>query len=294
MAKQRALLNLGLALILAVVAGYGAMVWMQSAIAPSAGQQAQADKPAQQAKQFTIAVAAAAVARGTKIEPNLVKFVPYFEDSAPQGHFTDMQSVHGRVLAQSMAPGEPILESKLAPKDVTTGGVGAIVTPGKRAVAVKGNKVMGLAGHIKPGDAVDVLASFSVASASAKAAGDSEESKERQITKVVLENIIVLAAGAELQKKKEGSGAEELMNSESYTLEVTPEEAELLMQVATNGTLSFALRNPADTHTVWTKGADMAAAAASYAPFRKPTEEGAPQQPSVEAIRGGKVERVNF
>ena len=75
----------------------------------------------------------------------------------------------------------------MAPDSVTTGGVSAIVKPGKRALAVKGDKVIGLSGFIRPGNWVDVLVTIT------------NPLNKRKITKTVLENILVLATGIEIE-----------------------------------------------------------------------------------------------
>ena len=96
---------------------------------------------------------------------------------------------------------ELILESRLAPEDVKTGGMAAILKPGKRAVSVAGNKVLGLSGLINPGDRVDILLTAS-----------DPKNPEVQMNKTVFENVLVLATGTQLSRNAEGKQPYESMH----------------------------------------------------------------------------------
>jgi pilus assembly protein CpaB len=193
----------------------------------------------------------------------------------------DVDALKGRVLIAPVKQKEAILESKLAPTDVKTGGVSAIVTPGKRALAVKGDKVIGISGFILPGNRVDILATM-------KRVGTKEG-----ITKIVLENILVLATGTEVQKNDKGDPAP----VDVYTLEVSPEDGEKLALAASNGKLQFALRNVTDAETVLTKGASVNDALASYRynEQRKPKSKRVIKRPfKIEVIKGSESKTVKF
>ena len=123
-----------------------------------------------------------------------------------------------------------------------------MVKTGKRAIAVKGDKVIGLAGLIRPGNIVDVLVSI-----------EDPRDKE-QVTKVILENIMVLATGSEIQKNEKG----EPSPVDVFTLEVTPEEGEKLSLGANEGKLQLALRNAMDTEIILTGGATIPDTLESY------------------------------
>jgi len=170
---------------------------------------------------------------------------------------------------------EPILECRLAPDSVTTGGVSAIVKPGKRALAVKGDKVIGLSGFIKPGNRIDVLVTII------------NPLNNREITKTVLENILVLATGIEIEENKEGGKPHSV---DVYTLEVTPKEGEKLSLAATRGKLHFALRNIIDKEIVLTNGAGISGILASFRPKKKK----ASKTFTVEIIEGGKMTKKKF
>jgi Flp pilus assembly protein CpaB len=133
---------------------------------------------------------------------------------------------------------EPVLESRLASTDVTVGGVSAVIKPGMRAVAVKGDKVIGISGFIQPGNRVDVLVTMK------------DPTTKNEITKMVLSNVLVLATGTEIEDSRDGKPRP----VDVYTLEVDPEQAERLGLAAAEGKLQFALRNMTDQETVLTKG----------------------------------------
>ncbi|VBB44127.1 Flp pilus assembly protein CpaB [uncultured Desulfatiglans sp.] len=226
---------------------------------------------------------------GTRLKPEMLKTVKYLKESLPKGHFSDPQLLEGRVTITPFKEQEPVTESRLAPIDVKTGGVAAVVTPGKRAVAVRGDKVMGLAGFIIPGSRVDVLATLE----------DPERDRDKDVTKVVLQNIPVLATGSTMVEDAEGKPNP----VDVYTLEVTPEEGEKLSLAATQGVLQFALKNLMDQDIVLTQGADISETLASYtAPQaetemeRKPavTFQRLPRQHTIEVIRNGQVSTLSI
>jgi pilus assembly protein CpaB len=241
----------------------------------------------------SIAVATVDLNWGTVVVKEMINMEPFLKSSLPAGAYTDMNSLVGRVVISSIRAKEPFLESRLAPQSVKTGGVAAVISSNKRAVAVRVDKVIGVAGFIKPGNRVDVLVTM--------AKGKAGE----PITKIVLENMLVLAAGPEVQtvKGKEQQAAP----VDVITLEVTPEEAEKLALAATEGKLQLALRGLTDTEEVLTQGTSIPALLASYSrsgPVAKPAGKTAPiaRKPvqakkelfSVELIQGGKVITKKF
>ena len=167
-----------------------------------------------------VAVVAEAKPWGTTLSEEMVKLVPYPKESLPQGHFKSVEDLKGRVLLANMITNEPVLESKLAPISVTTGGVAAVTDPAKRAMAVKVNEVVGVAGFVNPGNRVDVLVSLPT---------------EPPITKTVLQNVLVLATGTEIERRGK---EQEPFPVKVITVEVTPEEAEKLAHAAAQGTVT--------------------------------------------------------
>jgi pilus assembly protein CpaB len=168
---------------------------------------------------------------------------------------------------------EPIVEARLAPTSVKTGGVSAIVSPGKRALAVKGDKVIGISGFIKPNDRVDVLVTLT------------DSRYKRDMTKIVLEDVLVLATGTEIVQNGEGGKPHPV---DVYTLEVTPKEGERLALAASQGKLQFSLRNPTDKETVLTYGATIAGTLGAF----RPKTKAAQRSVSVQVVKGDKVSKV--
>jgi pilus assembly protein CpaB len=175
---------------------------------------------------------------GTKIKPEMLRTTPFLKESLPSGYFASPTDLKGRVILASLKINEPITEDKLAPISVKTGGISAILPSGKRAISVKGNKVLGISGLINPGNRVDVIVTVA------------DPSIKKVKSKIVLENLFVLATGTQMQKNEKG----EPMPVDVYTLEVTPEEAERITLAASEGHLQFALRSATDSADIWTRG----------------------------------------
>jgi pilus assembly protein CpaB len=235
----------------------------------------------------SIAVASHDLPWGTQLKKEDIQMVSFLKDSVTPDYFTDVAQLEGRVAIAPLKLKEPILESRLAPNSVTSGGISAVVKPGKRALAVKGDKIIGISGFIKPGNRVDVLVTLT------------DPRDDREINKLVLQDILVLATGTEVAK--EGKGDKDTAPVDVYTLEVTPEEGEKLALAATEGKLQFALRNATDGETVYTKGTSIPDALNSYS-FTKPTATAAPKSTgkapvaatTVQVIRGTQSGSVSF
>jgi pilus assembly protein CpaB len=186
-----------------------------------------------------VTVAVLDMSMGTIITPEMVKTVPFLKGSLTSGIFTDPAKVAGRVVITPIKADEPVFESRLAPSDITKGGVAAMISPNKRAMAVKVDRVKGISGFIHPGHRVDVVATFRPVNS------------QMPVTMTVLENIPVLATGTETQMR---SKQEKPFEVDVITLEVSPEEAEVLALSSTEGRLQLSLRNFSDTKNIGTKG----------------------------------------
>ena len=197
-----------------------------------------------------IVVATEDLHRGDKLTKEDMRQVPFLKDSMPLGAHTDAGKLVGRTLIQSLKKTEPILESKLAPTDITAGGLAVIISPKKRAMSIKVDKVIGVSGFINPGHSVDVLVSI-------KKPGK----QVGYITKIILENILVLSSGTEMKEgeKKASKGPDVI------TLEVTVKEAEKLALALNQGKIQLALRNYSDTEDELTRGATVSTLLSSYA-----------------------------
>ncbi|WP_051261381.1 Flp pilus assembly protein CpaB [Desulfovibrio inopinatus] len=285
MAKSRAVLHLVLALVLALGAGVVTLSWLKNA-----GQKkVEVEQAAPTEKAIDVVVAAAPIKRGEKLTEQFLTVAPYFPQSVPEGGFTDIKDAIGRVAGIGLSPLDPVTENKLLPEGIKAGSLDAFITPGKRAMAVKGNKVLGLSGLVAPGNTVDVLMTV-----------NNPEDPNSRITKTVLENILVIATGQELEKSESG----QVSSVDTYTLELTPEESEQLALAATEGTIHFALRNPQDLQQVTTEGADIAKTLGAYRGDVKIAQKETPEEatnvkveaPSFEAqsIRGTEVETITL
>ena len=251
MGKFKAVIAFFLAVVVALVATSIIYRWVQTKTA------APVSTTAKEEKVVKVALAAHDLAKGTKLTPGDIKTVSLPEQAIPAAHFNDAAALQGRVLIAQVRESEPITESKLAPVSVTTGGVSAVVSPGKRAIAVAGDKVIGLAGFIQPGNRVDVLVTL-------KTPGS-----ENFMTKVVLENILILATGTQTLSLFDGKPGP----VDVFTLEVTPDEAERLSLAATQGKLHFALRNFTDEAEVTTLGTTVSEILDAYRPRMKLVKE---------------------
>jgi len=296
--KSKALIHLILAVVLALMAGFLTINWLKT-------QQAARRAPAQAEKKLEAVVAAKALPKGTKLAPNMLKLTPYDPASVPSGAFLNLGELDGRILARDVSAMDPITQDKLYPKGLEGAGLAMAVEKGRRAVTVKGNKVLGASGLITPGSRVDVLMTISLKEQSESGGKD----KEYQVSKLILSDIPVLATGSELETRIGKDGREELSSVDAYTLEVTPEDAEKLSLAENYGALAFALRKAGDSEVVNTAGADMDSTLNSYKTVVEEPEAGKKPQPifepapeedqgeggySVETIRGVEKEEVDI
>ncbi len=203
---------------------------------------------ANNANAIAVVVSATDLQWGTELKKEMLKTAPFFQESLPTKYYSKAEDLVGRILVTPLDPNEPVTESHLAPEDVKVGGVSAVLAKGKRAVSVKGNKVMGISGFIRPGNRVDVLVTLE------------NPKTKKETTKLVMNNVPVLATGTQIEKTADGKPAP----VDVYTLEVTPEEAEKLALVGSQGNLQFALRNIKDTDEVYTSGTNVSDALLSF------------------------------
>ena len=177
-----------------------------------------------------IVVAAETLTLGTRVAAPHLRMVPWPKAVALEGSFLDPEEVVGRGVIVPMIANEPVMESKLAPIEAGAGLTTAI-PEGMRAVAIKVNDVIGIAGFVLPGTRVDVIV-----------VGSADERKRNDTAKMILENIEVLAAGQNIEQGTDG----EPQTVQVITLLVTPEGAEKLALASVDGRLQLALRHPLD------------------------------------------------
>lgn len=136
-----------------------------------------------------IAVATLDIQLGSRLTPQMIQMVEWPANSVPAGAFKDEAALADRVVKTTVSRGEPILENKLAPVG-SRGGLSAVVEAGKRAITVRVNDVVGVAGFALPGNCVDIMVNT-------QEEGAKTNDKDRTISKIVLENILVLAVAQE-------------------------------------------------------------------------------------------------
>ena len=304
MGKHRALLILGIAVAIALISSLLAYSWLKTKSNEKKGVALETQP---------LLVAAAPLTWGTVLTKEMVKPTTVLKTSFAGGGFSDPSMVAGRVLTSNVKAGEPIFESMLAPTTVKAGGIAAVITPDKRAIAVKVDKTIGVAGFIHPGNRVDVLVSL-------PASGGKGLSEP--VTKTILGNMLVLTVGPEIDPK-----TKEPSNVDVITLEGTPEETEKVALASVEGKIQLVLRNFSDSGMAVTKGTTIPTLLTSYAPGKegvrkasvtkpgvvkpknqeekktaavaeekKPVAAAAPTPPPyvVEMIKGGKVTEVKF
>jgi pilus assembly protein CpaB len=260
----------------------------------------------------SVVVAKVAIPLGTKIIPEQVTVVQFPAESTPDGAFQSVEKLAGRVAVVNIAPREPVTEARLAPEG-TAGGLSAVIPEGYRAMTVKVDDVVGISGFIMPGTLVDVVVVI--------IPGDSGAQGQDPISKIVLQNIKVLANGQNIDKPE---SEREANSVKAVTLLVTPEQAEKLALASSEGKLQLVMRNSIDQGDEQTNGinkrgllgGDRAVPAPepgslkSERPEPKPTQRrprtyeepkpapvtAAPQPPraSVEMIEGAKKRNVDF
>ena len=216
----------GLALLLGAITAYLTAKWV------GLGDQA-SDRP-----HVKVVVASTPIEAGTVIANTQIKVIDWLNPDLPPQAVQDPKQANGRVTRHALQPGEPILESKLAPVDAKAG-LSAVITEGKRAISVRVNEVIGVAGFALPGNFVDVLVS-------------GRDDAQQPFSRVVITRAKVLATA---QDTTADPSKPKVTNA--VTLELTPQEAERLDLARTIGTLSLVLRNEADS-TAWSSsGARM-------------------------------------
>ena len=192
-----------------------------------------------------IAVATTDVNRGQRLGSEMLRLADWPAKDVPKDAFTDLGKLNDRVLKANVLKGEPLSESKLAPAG-TTGGLSALIGEGKRAITVRVNDVIGVAGFALPGNYVDIIVHTQRDPSVTERLGNSAQ----HISKIVLERILVLAVAQEVSRDETKP---KVVNA--VTLEVTPEQAENLDLARGVGTLSLALRNQVDSSVPTTAGA---------------------------------------
>ena len=261
MAKKRGIFLVVLSLVMAISAAWTANRWITSKAAAEEG-----------ALNGTHVVAAAmAIPYGTKVEGRHLKYVEIPEGVAPIGFFTSYDDVKGRVSTTAISRGEILIEERFAAHDAGST-LAALVGKNMRAVAIRVNDVVGVAGFLLPGNRVDVVSAR-------------KTTERRVVTETILQNIKVLAVD-----QTAATDTNEPIIVRAVTLEMTPKQAETLVQARTEGQIQLTLRNPMQPDPE----PEPEVVAKPQPPPRKPSRQ-RPRRPTsitVTIIRGTKVDKT--
>jgi pilus assembly protein CpaB len=248
-----------------------------------------------------LVVATADLPVGATIKPADLHVVKWPADTYPKGGFSKIEDVLDRAVVSNVLAEEPLVAGRLSEKNAGVG-LSSVIPPGMRAVSLRVNDVIGVAGFVLPGSRVDVLVT-----GSPPGGGDAS-----RMTTTVLQNILVISAGTKIQPDARGQPE----NVPTVTVLVTPEQAEVLTLAANEGRVQLVLRNPTDDKTQKPAGVRVTSLYNGAAPEKPKTEPrprpvrvmtavaaappppppAAPVRQEVEMIRGEKrvVETVGF
>lgn len=215
MRKGRVFLLLSVALMLSAGAAWVANKWILQRTVPAAAA----------SMGTTVVAAALKIPFGQKIELAHIKIVPMPDHLIPDGAFNDVSKVEGRIAKQELLPGEIILEGRVAQ---THGGstLAAVLDPKMRAITLRVNDVIGVAGFLAPSNRVDILATR-------------RNGKSRPVTQTLLKNIKVLAVD-----QTANPGKNEPVIVRAVTMEMSPRQSETLVNARSEGSIQLTLRNP--------------------------------------------------
>lgn len=203
----------------------------------------------------SIVVARHALPMGTRLTPENVKLVAWPNTNPMTGAFSSVEEVDGRALTSSILENEPVVEGRIAPLNAGAG-LPPSIQPGMRAISVKVDEVVGVAGFVVPGTRVDVLVTVRPAA------------QLDEMSRVVVSNATVLTAGTRYDQEEAKSG--QPIRSSVVTLMVSPEDAERVALAQSRGHIMLTLRNPLDTAPTVSQGVRLASLVGPPAPAGSP------------------------
>jgi pilus assembly protein CpaB len=214
--NRRFIIMLGIALLLSLLAAGVAKSWIQSQTVPDKG--------------MSVVVAAIEIPFGVKIEESQVKVIAWPGNSAPpQGAYASKEQVINKVAMNKFYPDEVITEKRIS-EYLGGSTLSALIAKEYRAISVRVDDVVGVAGFILPGNKIDILAT------------KMDRTANKAATRTLLQNIKVLAVDQEASQEKEKPAI-----VRAVTLELKPEQAEIMVQAMQEGTIQLTLRNPLDS-----------------------------------------------
>jgi pilus assembly protein CpaB len=271
MQNRRGLIFLGLAVAMGLTAA-----WITTEFAPNS-----AEVNIAVAKTTPVVVVRSDVPVASSLTEAQLKLVDWPSEHVPAGTLHSIADANERIARRPLAQGEPVLEASLYPIGAA-GGLGAVIADKHRAVSVKVDNVIGVAGFVVPGSRVDVMATIRRV----------DRKKALPFSKVILQDVRVLAVDQKLEEVK--SGEPELVNV--VTLEVSPVQAEHLIYAAHEGRLQLALRSPGDDAEVVSRSigvADLLDGPKSKKPAYK-KQAVASSSTRIKIVRGTAVEVKKF
>ncbi|HEY5642503.1 MAG TPA: Flp pilus assembly protein CpaB [Woeseiaceae bacterium] len=215
MLKRRGLILITLSLLMGAGAAWTANRLVATQIGTAAAEK----------EGVTVVAAAMAIPYGTKVDGRHVRYVNVPDDAVPSGAFTRIEDVEGTVSRTSIARGEILLTERFA-EHASGSTLAALVGENMRALTVRVNDVIGVAGFLLPGNRVDVVSAR-------------KEDSRRAVTETILRNLKVLAVDQTASTENN-----EPVIVRAVTLEMTPEQAEVLIKAKTEGEIQLTLRNP--------------------------------------------------
>jgi pilus assembly protein CpaB len=277
MARIRVFIVLALAVAAGGTFAYGTYQYMQNVPKSTPGTSS--------IPTSAVIVAASDLQIGAELKQEDLRAVQWPSNAVPAGAFAKPEDLVGRGLIMPVMMNEPFLPSKLASKEAGAG-LPPVIPEGQRALSVRVNDVIGVAGYVLPGTRVDVVATM-----------NPSQNQADMTSKVILTNVQVVAAGTKIEQDEKNQPIQVAV----VTLLVNPDEAEKLTLASTEGKIQLALRNPLDKTAPPTHGIRPAplmgsgpvrrVASANPSP-RQPQAAAAPPAPApaptVEIIRGDK------
>jgi len=275
--RTRTLVVVGVAVLLASVAAFGVLQVLQN-------------RPVivQELAERHLVVAAVEIKAGALLTPDMVRLAAWPADAVVPGSFGTIEEVVNRGAIDSLLPNEPVTESKLAALG-SGAGLPPLIPPGMRAMGVRVNDVIGVAGWAVQGTRVDVIVTVSP--------GGNRETTSR----IVINNVQVLSVGPNLDQTAAREGQN--IAASVVTLLVTPRDGEKLALAMNQGQIALALRNPLDVEDVETQGIRMSGLMGEPDPppvrvgagrprMVTPVAPAPPPPYTVETIKGNKREDV--
>ncbi len=265
MARKRGLILIMLSMVVGLAAAWTANRWVDARTVDE-----------NETKGTRVVVAALAIPYATKVEARHVKYVQLPEDAAPAGAFTSIEDIEGRVSTTAVERGEILLAERFAEHE-SGSTLAALVSENMRAVTVRVNDVVGVAGFLLPGNRVDIVSARRV------------PGSRRAVAETILENIKVLAVDQTAATDKN-----EPVIVRAVTLEMTPKQTEKIVKARTEGDIQLTLRNPLDMNAAVEPEPEpepkVVAKAEPKKVIRRPAPRPVQRDTTVEVIRGTKVD----